>query len=44
MPVTVAQILNNHMLPFFEEQGMKIQTILSDNGREYCGRPAKQPL
>ena len=22
---------------------MKIQTILSDNGREYCGRPDKHP-
>ncbi len=41
MPVTAVQILNNHVLPFFEEQGVKIQTILSDNGREYCGRPDK---
>ena len=43
MPVTAVQILNNHVLPFFEEQGVKIQTILSDNGREYCGRPDKHP-
>ena len=43
MPVTAVQILNNHVLPFFEEQGVKIQTILSDNGREYCGRPGKHP-
>ena len=31
------------MLPFLEEQGVKIQTILSDNGREYYGRPDKHP-
>lgn len=27
------------MLPFFEEHGAQIRTILSDNGREYRGRP-----
>ena len=43
MPVTAVQILNNHVLPFFEERGVKIQTILSDNGREYCGQPDKHP-
>ena len=41
MPVTAVQILNNHVLPFFEKHDVKIQTILSDNGREYCGRPDK---
>ena len=30
-------------LPFFEEQRVKIRTILSDNGRECCGRPDKHP-
>ena len=44
MPVTVVQILNNHVLPFFEEHGVKVQTILSDNRREYCGRPRQAPL
>ncbi len=43
MPVTPVQILNNHALPFFEEHAVKVQTILSDNGREYCGRPDKHP-
>ena len=43
MPVTAVQILNNHALPFFEEHGVRVQTILSDNGREYCGRPDKHP-
>ena len=43
MPVTAVQILNNHALPFFEEYAVNVQTILSDNGREYCGRPDKHP-
>ena len=43
MPVTAVQILNNHALPFFEKHRVKVQTILSDNGREYCGRPDKHP-
>ena len=43
MPVTAVQILNNHALPFFEEYAVKAQAILSDNGREYCGRPDKHP-
>ncbi len=43
MPVTAVQVLNNHALPFFEKHAVKVQTILSDNGREYCGRPDKHP-
>ena len=43
MPVTAVQILNNHALPFFEEHAVKVQTILSDNGREYCGRKDQHP-
>ena len=31
MPVTAVQILNNHVLPFFEEHDVKVETILSDN-------------
>ena len=43
MPVTAVQILNNHALPFFEEHDVKVKTILSDNGREYCGPPTAPP-
>lgn len=38
-PVTAVHILNEDVLPFFEEHKAKINTILSDNGREYCGNP-----
>ena len=43
MPVTAVQILNNHVLPFFEEHAVKVETILSDNGREFCGREDRHP-
>ena len=43
MPVTAVQILNNHVLPFFEEHGVKVETVLSDNGREFCGREDHHP-
>ena len=41
--MTAVQILNNHALPFLEKHRVKVQTILSDHGREYCGRPDKHP-
>src|SRR5690606_41568292 len=31
------------VLPFFEKHEAKITTILSDNGREFCGRPDSHP-
>ena len=37
------QILNNHVLPFFEEHGVRVQTVLGDNGREFCGREDRHP-
>ena len=43
LPVTAVQVLNNEVLPFFDSHGAFIKTILSDNGREYCGRPDKHP-
>lgn len=44
IPVTAVHVLNERVLPFFEEHGAHIQTILSDNGREYCGRPDHHPF
>lgn len=36
-------MLNEDVLPFFDQHGAAITTILSDNGREFCGRPDKHP-
>jgi len=43
LPVTAVHLLNEDVLPFFEGHGTAIQTVLSDNGREYCGRPDYHP-
>ena len=43
LPVTAVQLLNNHVLPTFEKHRASIQVILSDNGRESCGRPDRHP-
>lgn len=38
-PITAADLLNDRVLPFFEEQGMGMIRILTDRGTEYCGKP-----
>jgi len=38
-PITAADLLNDKVLPFFEEYGMGLIRILTDRGTEYCGRP-----
>jgi hypothetical protein len=39
-PITAADTLHNAVLPFYEEHGVEVQHLLTDNGREYCGRGA----
>ena len=43
LPLTAVQVLNNDVLPFFDKHDAKIETVLSDNGREFCGRPDRHP-
>jgi transposase InsO family protein len=43
LPVTAVHLLNTDVLPVFEAQGARVQTILSDNGREFCGRADRHP-
>jgi transposase InsO family protein len=43
MPVTAVHLLNTDVLPTFEAHGIPIKTVLSDNGREFCGRPDRHP-
>lgn len=33
-------VVHNDVLPFYEEHGLPIKAILTDNGREYCGTEA----
>ena len=36
--LTAADMLNDRVLPFFEEQGISLLRILTDRGTEYCGK------
>jgi transposase InsO family protein len=31
-------LLHNEVIPFYETRGLRVETILTDNGREYCGK------
>jgi transposase InsO family protein len=35
--ITAADMLNDRVIPFFEEHGVPLLRILSDRGSEYCG-------
>jgi transposase InsO family protein len=37
-PITSAELLNDRVLPFFEEQGMGVLRMLTDRGTEFCGK------
>jgi transposase InsO family protein len=37
-PITSADLLNDRVLPFFEEYEMGILRMLTDRGTEYCGK------
>ena len=39
MPVTAVHVMNHDVLPTFETARARIDVVLSDNGREFCGRP-----
>ena len=43
VPITAADILNDRVLPFFEEKGVDILRVLTDRGTEFCGALDKHP-
>jgi len=36
--ITAADMLNDRVVPFFDEQGVPLLRILTDRGTEYCGK------
>jgi hypothetical protein len=40
-PITVADLLNDRVLPFFEEHDVKLLRELTDRGSEFCGNPER---
>ncbi|MFL3877180.1 hypothetical protein wTkk_001121 [Wolbachia endosymbiont of Trichogramma kaykai] len=37
--ITAADLLNDRVIPFFDEQKVPLLRILTDRGTEYCGKP-----
>jgi transposase InsO family protein len=42
-PITAADLLNDRVVPFFEEHGIPLSRVLTDRGTEYCGTPDRHP-
>jgi transposase InsO family protein len=38
-PINSADMLNDRVIPFFEEHGVVLLRMLTDRGTEYCGKP-----
>ena len=36
-PITAADLLNDRVLPFYDEHGVVLQRVLTDRGTEFCG-------
>jgi transposase InsO family protein len=43
-PITAADILNDRVVPFYNEHNVEIEHLLTDNGREFCGRELHHPF
>jgi len=43
IPVTAADLLNDQVLPFFEEHDIPVLRVLTDRGTEFCGSVDKHP-
>src|SRR5438132_5648291 len=40
-PLVAADLLNDRVIPFFDEHGVTLQRVLTDRGTEYCGAPER---
>jgi transposase InsO family protein len=43
MPITATELLYDRVLPFYQTLGIEVGAVLTDNGREFCGRPEQHP-
>ncbi len=40
-PITAAELLNDRVIPFFDQHQVALLRILTDRGTEYCGNPER---
>jgi transposase len=43
VPMTAVDVLHDRVLPFYDDHGVTIEHLLTDNGRETCGKPLSHP-
>jgi transposase InsO family protein len=36
-PITAAEVLNDRVVPFYDEHGIRLSRVLTDRGTEFCG-------
>jgi hypothetical protein len=41
--ITAADLLNDRVVPFFEQHSIPLSRVLTDRGTEYCGAPDRHP-
>jgi len=44
LPMTAVDLLHDRVLPVYEAAGISLERLLTDNGREFCGRPLHHPF
>jgi transposase InsO family protein len=42
-PEWAVSVLYNDALPFYKEKGLAVAAVLTDNGREFCGKETQHP-
>ena len=38
VPECAVSVLYNDVLPFYQEKNLSVKAVLTDNGREFCGK------
>ena len=41
--ITAADLIYDRVLPFYESEGLKVEAVLTDNGKEFRGKPDEHP-
>ena len=41
--ITAADLVYDRVLPFYESEGLTVEAVLTDNGKEYKGKPEEHP-
>src|SRR6202023_1003859 len=41
-PITAAEVLNDRVVPFYDEHSIRLSRVLTDRGTEFCGRESHE--